>query len=1089
MSEESTGRRSSYVDARGRTIPLVEDPTVLAVKLKPGKGALSAQARSFVEEEGEFATAIPRYGIKLYQANARDPRVTALRRDPAVAFAGPVYRRSPTSREVVVVLRRFHVRFKPDVTSEEIDALNAEQGVTIVEQLDVAPNTFVLEGSGPENGLGLARRYRESDLVAWTEPELIQRRATKAQVATPRSSSAVQATTSGEAAADVERGARAGAYVARQWHLDKANVKKAWTITKGNDTVRIAILDDGVDVGHPEFKGKIEKLKQFDFSAGTADASPKSASDKHGTACAGVATAAGAKAIGVAPWCRLMPIRTPDFSSGADEAKMFLWAADNGADVISCSWGPPDDGTEWPLPEVVRLAFAEITRKGGRGRKGYGIPIFFAAGNGDEDVMADGYASSEHVMAIAACTSKDTKSWYSDYGDAICVCAPSNGDPADGEKSILTTDRRGDSGYNPDPDGEETLTDKNYTSTFGGTSSACPLVAGVAALMLTVNKKLTPWQVGECMRRTAVKIGSEEDYDEHGHSQIFGYGKIDAYAAVRMAKHNPPAEPAEPETPAEPEAGAQPARTPPYIVACVPSVSRSGPPPAFQVDPAPNTRYAVEIATSPELFDAAGHGDERDFCVNFFATWDQRAPVPRMMSDPRYTLPANAWAGMRGAARLYYRALTCTPTASAPWGNYRPTIADGDAADTPDRVPYVEVVAARLARVAPPRNARPTIEGPDVYDPSLPPPTFSVTPGAATFYAVEVATDAGLFENEADRAPGTFYGSWSRGLLPAPRVGEGTVTYTLPAPVWKRMRRAKRIFYRAITTSADDRDLAQIQSSVAPGAKPPAIELAAQRASTALRTARVVAPATSRVSDEDNWRARHTERSAPGSARSTSGGTADPTRSAAARGTSTRTPPAAGIGEVGPIPANGTAARESTGDYPGSLRFVQARFYRKFTPTASQPQRKITHIVIHITDGPQRTALGVASYFQNPHDARGNPVSASAHYVIGQQGEVVQCVRDRDVAFHAHAASNYSIGIEHCANTRGMGHTPVQYASSAALVRWLCDRYSVPIDRVHVLGHAEADRATSHTRCPTGAGWRWKEYMNMVTEAVSRPIA
>src|SRR5688500_13206038 len=94
----------------------------------------------------------------------------------------------------------------------------------------------------------------------------------------------------------------------------------------------------------------------------------------------------------------------------------------------------------------------------------------------------------------------------------------------------------------------------------------------------------------------------------------------------------------------------------------------------------------------------------------------------------------------------------------------------------------------------------------------------------------------------------------------------------------------------------------------------------------------------------------------------------------------------------------------------------------------------------------------------------------------------------RGHAFHAHAASNYSIGIEHCANTRGMGHTPVQYASSAALVRWLCDKYSVPIDRVHVLGDAEADRATSHTRCPTGAGWRWKEYMNMVAEAVSRPI-
>jgi hypothetical protein len=1064
INDGQSDRTTHYVDARGNEVPLVEDPSLLAVKFKPGRSTLAPQAQAFIRDAASFATQIPRYGVKLYRANAKDPRVAALRNDPSVAFAGSVFRRAPESREVVVVLRRFHVGFRPGVTREEIDQLNDQHGVQIVRQLDVAPNTFVLEGSGTENGIELARRYRDSELVAWTEPELIQRHATKSAVATPPGGGVAQA---GRRAA---RDARATTYLAKQWHLDKANVKNAWKTTRGSTAICVAILDDGVDVQHVEFKGKV--VKQFDFSTDTADGSPKSSEDKHGTACAGVATAFGVKVSGAAPNCRLIAVRTGDFATGSDESDMFLWAADNGADVISCSWGPPDDGTTFPMPELTRLAITEITRVGGRGRKGKGIPIFFAAGNGNEDVMADGYASNENVMAIAASTSQDRKAEYSDFGPAICVCAPSNGFEAD-ELGVVTTDRRGSAGYNPDPEATPQFPDfpdVNYCDNFGGTSSASPLAAGIAALMLSVNSKLTPAQVRACLQQSARRIGKASDYDAAGHSDIYGHGCVDAAAAIKLAKTPPAVSTPAPATP-----------KPPLITPVAKSVSRSDPPPSFDVNPSPNPQYAIEIATDPKLFDATANGAQRSFGVNFFATWDGRAPLPRFSTGSRYQLPASVWNAMKGANQLYYRALTCNNDA---WGNYIPTIYNSEWA----KAPSIQITAARGAARAdrttarPSRGADPAILGPDVADPGGPPPTFTVTPGSDAFFGVEVATDEALFASDGvdQRGVDSFYGSWERALLPSPEVdrGEGTTTYTLPAPVWERLRDADRLFYRAVSAPSKETSYADFRSSFVEGRPETvqSIDLQSQHERTVRAAARTSVPITGRTDDEANWKrpaqAAAADRSAGG------------TRTAAATSRATGTPAVGGY-ELGPVPARPFRAPVFTGEYPGSLRFIQAKFYQPYKGPA--PTRRITGIVIHITDGPQRTALAIASYFKDPRGADGAPVQASAHYVVGQAGEIVQCVRENDVAFHAHAANAWSIGIEHCANTSGLALTEIQYASSAALVRWLCDRYQISPDRTTIRGHAEADPRTTHKQCPDGAKWDWEYYMDMVVNAMSRP--
>ena len=157
-------------------------------------------------------------------------------------------------------------------------------------------------------------------------------------------------------------------------------------------------------------------------------------------------------------------------------------------------------------------------------------------------------------------------------------------------------------------------------------------------------------------------------------------------------------------------------------------------------------------------------------------------------------------------------------------------------------------------------------------------------------------------------------------------------------------------------------------------------------------------------------------------------------------------------------------------EYPGARRYEPAATgnYRAVGGT-----RTIDKVVIHITDG-GANINGTIGWFKNP------AAGVSAHYVIGQDGEVVQMVAHNDVAWHARSANRTSIGIEHVANTRGLMPTVRQMEASAALVTWLCDTYGIPADRAHILGHAEADKKTTHTGCPN-AVWNWDYYMQLIS--------
>ncbi|MER5382054.1 N-acetylmuramoyl-L-alanine amidase [Streptomyces sp. NPDC002688] len=130
----------------------------------------------------------------------------------------------------------------------------------------------------------------------------------------------------------------------------------------------------------------------------------------------------------------------------------------------------------------------------------------------------------------------------------------------------------------------------------------------------------------------------------------------------------------------------------------------------------------------------------------------------------------------------------------------------------------------------------------------------------------------------------------------------------------------------------------------------------------------------------------------------------------------------------------------------------------------------ISKVVIHVTQG---SYAGTISWFQNPSS------EVSAHYVVrSSDGQITQTVRDKDTAWHARSGNASGIGIEHEGYIDNPSwFTDAMYRSSAALTAYLCNRYSIPKDRAHIVGHSEVP-GNDHT--DPGPNWNWTYYMQLV---------
>jgi subtilisin family serine protease len=452
----------------------------------------------------------------------RDKARIILKKEPEIQFAGRVLV-TPGSKVPVLYTENFFVKFDPEKSATSCKKLLKAYGLTVKRELEYARNAYFVEAA---EGTGLvvfeiAEKLLQEPSVELCHPELV-------------------------------RESRKRAAFPQQWHLKKAtiggvavdahaSVEAAWPSSDGTG-VTIAIIDDGVDINHPEFgsSGKIKAPR--DVTRKTSDPRPGNG-DNHGTACAGVACADGNfGASGVAPKAKLIPIRLASVLGSQAEADAFVWAAQNGADVISCSWGPADGdfsdpndpvhNQQVPLPDSTRLAMNFATDQG---RNGKGCVICFAAGNGNESVENDGYASYERVIAVAASNDKGKKAAYSDFGGAIWCAFPSNHGFKSLTPGIWTTDRSGTLGYNP---GDTNQGDAagNFTNSFGGTSSASPGLAGVAALILGRNPNLRWDEVRNVIKQSCDKIDpAGGNYDANGHSVFYGFGRANAKRAVDLA--------------------------------------------------------------------------------------------------------------------------------------------------------------------------------------------------------------------------------------------------------------------------------------------------------------------------------------------------------------------------------------------------------------------------------------------------------------------------------------------------------------------------------------------------------------------------
>lgn len=338
-----------------------------------------------------------------------------------------------------------------------------------------------------------------------------------------------------------------------EWHLrnkggggakknEDVNASEAWKITTGKRSVVVAVLDDGVDIDHPNLKQNIWKNpktsskdkygrdfylkddhpdhynprpKIFQFPFDQMDGN-----DIHGTPCAGVIAAVGKanSSVGVAPKCRILPVKIFHGNSLVADERVAdaMRYAGTIADILSCSWGGGGASPD------VQQALEDL----GSARKGRGVAIFCAAGNEEQDPV--GFpASDPNAIAITASTDQAKLAWYSNVGPEASVCAPSDG----GVRGIFTTDVSvPERGFNigvAASGGKDGL----HTNDFGGTSSATPLAAGVAALMLSVDPTLNRQALREMLQNTADKIGS--GYDANGHSNKFGFGRVNAAKAVQ----------------------------------------------------------------------------------------------------------------------------------------------------------------------------------------------------------------------------------------------------------------------------------------------------------------------------------------------------------------------------------------------------------------------------------------------------------------------------------------------------------------------------------------------------------------------------
>ncbi|MBK9603265.1 MAG: S8 family serine peptidase [Anaerolineales bacterium] len=513
-----------YYFAEGNRIPLTPSLHWISVKFSDNLSAQTAALENFSPMLGSLDQARPiLFGditLLPLKANMNEQSVLAgvksMRADTAnFSQAYPVFQ---TADAEMALTDEFIVTFPVGFSMDDIHAINAFHGVELVDPILGQDNTFILRVASGVDVLAMANLYQESGVALHSAPNFVRILMSRPAVGQMPQSIAPMA--------DVN-----DPLYANQWHLNNIqqfgagttydadiDAPEAWDLTTGSSSVIIAVIDEGVDLTHEDYKSNL--VAGYD-ATGLGNKGEPVGDDAHGTNVSGLMAAStnnGRGVAGVCPQCRIMPIRVAYgdkygywVTDDVTIANGIAWAYQNGASILNNSWGGGLEST------AITTA---ITNAKSFGRNGKGSVVIFAAGNNNMTVTYP--AKLESVITVSASNLCDQRKqpvndvcngneywWGSNYGSSVDISAPG--------VWLYSTDIIGAAGYDTG----------NYFAEMNGTSGSAPIVSGVAGLILSLNPTLTAAEVQDILQNTA------DDVNGGGYDVDMGYGRVNAYRAVQ----------------------------------------------------------------------------------------------------------------------------------------------------------------------------------------------------------------------------------------------------------------------------------------------------------------------------------------------------------------------------------------------------------------------------------------------------------------------------------------------------------------------------------------------------------------------------